>query len=305
MQAGPAADEVEDRLDTGAEEETRLRVRAFPCRFKVDSGAPVGEVARPSPPKTRGVKDADAPQTSRVVALLLGNCISSHEPRGCEEQLEVPDLDDLQDRPWGREEKLFVSTFHWRPEDFPLEIATYMQLEEPWSPERQVHRRTVLPPDGCRRPEGFSKVRQLCADNPLNMLEEETNFSAPPRASTTRQGCSGAAMPAAFSDQQAEWAASPTDSAEPTAESDDDGWQPDWSLLDDKLLVADAGGAVSAAAAAPGTAEPEHGCSLTVEDEVALLREQVKALRRENDLLRAARGVAVPLAAQQLEGPQR
>lgn len=85
------------------------------------------------------------------------------------------------------DDKYVTRTFHWTMEDFPLEVATYMQCEEPWETDPDDDQRMVamrarakanassrLQPDLLAGRRCSGKLDQAAADDvPDDMLEDE------------------------------------------------------------------------------------------------------------------------------------
>mmetsp|Transcript_69749 Transcript_69749/g.151761 ORF Transcript_69749/g.151761 Transcript_69749/m.151761 type:complete len:358 (-) Transcript_69749:126-1199(-) len=76
-----------------------------------------------------------------------------------------------------RDEDSYVTrTFYWRAEDFPLEVATYMQCEEPWA-QREAAANNLAGRYGLRATLPrirVSQVAKVCADDvPNDMLEND------------------------------------------------------------------------------------------------------------------------------------
>lgn len=215
-------------------------------------------------------KDVDA---ELPMGFLFTACV--RDP-GHDRLEEVPDTSGRCDGQCAAEEsddEYVARTFHWKPEDFPLEIATYMQCEEPWKPETLPYRQNVSVSPKVGKALQSCKLRPLCADDLPSMAEEVDGGIASADEAEAEEGLAG------------------------EAEESDGGWTPDWSLLQPPPPPpADAGDGIHL----PGCPlEPEPHAQLpgfpdaeAMADEVRQLRETVRALQRENELLRAAPSAA-------------
>lgn len=252
-------------------------------------------------------------QSRNPLDFLFTTCVRSHcHPDLEEEELETHD--DEGGSPRDRDETYVTRTFHWKPEDFPLEIATYMQCEEPWSPDVILRQNVVARPQAGKM--RSCRVKQLSADNlpAAEMVEDDCQKEAETLTAPTMPNASSSSD-SLCGDLAGEEAVDAAD----FVDGHEDDWIPDWSHLQPppppsppptplvtpgstpEELEVDVGRSCETAgptARIPATwtpldAKPDPGSSSApthaqMEAEVQLLREQVKALRHENELLRSA-----------------
>jgi len=102
---------------------------------------------------------------------MFGNLIPSCVDAKTSEEIRISPLDDEDG------DRYVARTFHWRPEDFQLEVATYMQTDEPWqseSPPHQTGGRGTCFKAGRPDRGDAARVRPIQLDDePLDMLDEE------------------------------------------------------------------------------------------------------------------------------------
>lgn len=275
---------------------------------------PVGSI---SEVRERPLGHPDSDLSGGPLDFLFTNCVRSPCKNVWEDAEAVPTDSNTQ---------YVTRTFHWRPEDFPLEVATYMQCEEPWQSASPPHlagfrtRPRALVFTGGRLIQPH-RIQQRSADEePADMLDEESSlheelgglkdmstkedavsavaggFGGSHACSRATSSCGG---------PQSEEATAPDTKKAASTESAEASWNPDWSILEPPALVmpwpvVDRGGGQTPAspteAIGPadmmvdGSTLPTHGSSLgeSSNDEVRTLRERVEALQKENELLRAA-----------------